>query len=150
MWDFVKLAPDKLLAISKTLNGASFGFGLSKLLMSASAAGVVAVMQLFPDHWGLVGGRNVPLGDYAQTHTDPGAFLESSSSLDDDIVNDFNFDFGPVIMKDEDGQYLFNAKEATISLDLFRFDLNILARVFKEKLKGLDLTGCQFMRGVLD
>ena len=27
--DFVKLAPDKLLAISKTLNGASFGFGLS-------------------------------------------------------------------------------------------------------------------------
>ena len=32
MWDFVKLAPDKLLAISKTLTGASFGFGLSKVL----------------------------------------------------------------------------------------------------------------------
>ena len=31
MWDFVKLAPDKLLAISKTLTGASFGFGLSKV-----------------------------------------------------------------------------------------------------------------------
>ena len=34
MWDFVKLAPDKLLAISKTLTGASFGFGLSKVLAS--------------------------------------------------------------------------------------------------------------------
>ena len=34
MWDFVKLAPDKLLAISKTLTGASFGFGLSKVLPS--------------------------------------------------------------------------------------------------------------------
>ena len=32
MWDFEKLAPDKLLAISKTLTGASFGFGLSKVL----------------------------------------------------------------------------------------------------------------------
>ena len=34
MWDFAKLAPDKLLAISKTLTGASFGFGLSKVLAS--------------------------------------------------------------------------------------------------------------------
>ena len=34
MWDFEKLAPDKLLAISKTLTGASFGFGLSKVLPS--------------------------------------------------------------------------------------------------------------------
>ena len=150
MWDFVKLAPDKLLAISKTLNGASFGFGLSKLLMSASAAGVVAVLQLFPDHWGLVGGRNVPLGDSAQAHANPGAFLANLSSLDDDAIDSFNFDFGPVIKKDEDGQYVFSAKEATISKELFRFDLNILARVFEEKLKGLDLYGCSRMQGELD
>ena len=150
MWDFVKLAPDKLLAISKTLNGASFGFGLSKLLMSASAAGVVAVLQLFPDHWGLVGCRNVPLGGSVQAHADPGAFLASLSSLDDETVNEFNVAFGPVIKKDEDGQYVFSAKEATISKELFRFDLSILARVFGEKLKGLDLSGCTFMQGELD
>ena len=45
------------------------------------------------------------------------------SSLDDDIVNEFNLDFGPVIKKDEDDQYVFSAKEATISEHRFRFDL---------------------------
>ena len=32
MWDFAELAPDKLLSTSKTLTGASFGLGLSKVL----------------------------------------------------------------------------------------------------------------------
>ena len=45
MWDFVKLAPDKLLAISKTLTGASFGFGLSKVL--TPLAGTLALIY-FP------------------------------------------------------------------------------------------------------
>ena len=97
MWDFVKLAPEKLLAISKTLNGASFGFGLSKLLVSASTAGVFAILQLFPDHWGLIGGRNVPLGGSAKGHTDPGAFLENLNRMDNDVMSSFNVDFGPII-----------------------------------------------------
>ena len=45
MWDFVKLAPDKLLAISKTLTGASFGFGLSKVLTP------LALLLLYTSHF---------------------------------------------------------------------------------------------------
>ena len=148
MWDFVKLTPEKLLAISKTLNGASFGFGLSKLLVSAGTAGVFAVLQLFPDHWGLIGGRNVPLGGSAKTHTDPGAFLSFVNSLDDEMISRFNRAFGPVIKECEDGQYVFSVKEyEATNRDLFRFDLNILARVFGEKLQGLNLDECENMQG---
>ena len=44
MWYFVKLAPDKFLAISKSLTGASFGLGLSKVC--ARAVGVALLLLL--------------------------------------------------------------------------------------------------------
>ena len=49
MWDVARLAPDELLTISKTMTSASFGFVLSKMLMSLSAAAFVSFLQVFPD-----------------------------------------------------------------------------------------------------
>ena len=112
MWDFEKLASDKLLAISKTLTGASLGIGLSKLFVSASMAGVLSILQLFPDSWEMVGGRNVPLGGSAQETVDAGKFLANVSSFGDDELVQFNLAFGQVIKKREDGLYEFSVEGA--------------------------------------
>ena len=147
MWDFMKLAPDKLLAkISKTLTGASFGFGLSKLFVSASMAGAITVLALFPDNWEMVGGRNVPLGGSAQGNVDPGVFLANIRSFDDNDLAQFNLAFGQVIKKREDNLYEFSVEKAN-NKDQFHFDLDILARAFGEKLGLLNLNGCGRMKG---
>jgi len=146
MWDFMKLAPVKLLAISKTLTGASFGFGLSKLFVTASMASMITILTFFPDNWEMVGGRNVPLGGSAQEIVDAGMFLANISSFDDIDLAQFNLAFGQVIKKREDGLYDFSVEKAN-NKDQFHFDLNILARVFGEKLGILNLNGCGSMKG---
>ena len=142
----MKLAPDELLATSKTLTGASFGIGLSKLFVSASIAGVFKILQLFPDKWEMVGGRNVPLGGSAQETVDAGVFLAAVSSLDNLELDKFNDAFGQVIKKREDGLYEFSVEGAK-NKDLFHFDLDILARLFGEKLGVLNVSESLRMTG---
>ena len=117
-----------------------------KMIVSASVAGVFSILKLFPENWEMVGGRNVPLGGSAQGTIDPGVFLSDLSNFDDGDRVQFNLAFGQVITKREDGLYDFNVEKAN-NKDQFHFDLSLLARVFREKLAGLNLARCTKVTG---
>ena len=116
------------------------------MLVSASMAGVFAVLALFPDNWEMVGGRNVPLGGSAKETVDAGLALTKISTLDDDSIKEFNLIFGQVIIRRDDGMYEFNVEKAKIK-EQFHFDLDILVSVFGDKLAVVILSGCKGMQG---
>ena len=101
------------------------------MLVSLSAAGVFTFLQFFPDHWGLVGGRNIPLGGSAQEAADPGRFLSRKiASIDELDVSEFNELFGKVITITDAGMYGFSAEKASIEKSLISFHLTILTNLF--------------------
>ena len=116
------------------------------MLVSASMAGVFAVLTLFPDNWEMVGGRNIPLGGSAKETVDAGLALKKISTLDDDSIKEFNSVFGQVIIRRDDGMYEFNV-EKTNRKSAFQFDLDILVSVFGDNLAVVILSGCKGMQG---
>ena len=106
-------------------------------------------LQLFPDNWGWLGGRNIPLAGAARATVDAGTVLatmaapEGGGFVDQEAVVNFNKQFSEVIRRrEEDGLYELTSQAGPAWLrdrSQFRFNISIISDMFCQNLVVLDL-----------